>query len=131
MLAKLFVLGCGGAVGTIARYLVSHWIASQAWSRGLPWGTFVVNVSGSFILAAVAILLLDRLPGARQEWFLLLGTGFCGGYTTFSTFEWETFQLIRDGSWGFALANVLGSVAAGFLAVWLAVGLLGALTPRP
>jgi len=89
-----------------------------------------VNVSGCFILAVAAILILERLPPEHQDWYLLIGTGFCGGFTTFSTFAWETFKLVRDGSWWYALGNVLGSVLAGFVGVLLAVGLLGLLLPK-
>jgi len=128
--SKLIVLGAGGAAGTIARYAVGKWFNEQPWARGLPWGTFVVNVTGSFILALAAVLVLERLPPARQDWYLFIGTGFCGGYTTFSTFEWETFKLIRDGSYAWALANVLGSVAAGFVGILLAVALVNGLFPR-
>ena len=130
MSLKALLLFVGGGLGTCARWWLGNWFAVQPWARGLPWGTFVINVSGSFILGIAAVLILERLPPQHQQWYLLVGTGFCGGYTTFSTFEWETFKLIRDGSWLLALANVAGSVLAGFVAVFLAVTLMHALWPR-
>ena len=78
------------------------------------------------------MVFLERMAPDHRDWYLLLGTGFCGGYTTFSTFEWETFNLIRDRSWMLAAANVVGSVAAGLGGVVLGVALAGLLFPdRP
>jgi len=127
---RLTLLAVGGTLGVYARYFMSLWIGSPGWTRGFPLSTFVINVSGSFLLGAAAILIRERLPPAYGYLYLLVGTGFCGGYTTFSTFEYETFQLTSLGSWGQALANVLGSVAAGFLGVLLAVVLVRGLVPR-
>ena len=127
---KFVALTVGGAVGTNARYLLSRWFNEFAWARGFPLGTFVINVTGSFILGLAAVVILERLPPSQQAWYLLIGTGFCGGYTTFSTFEWETFKLVRDGNFGFALLNVVGSVLVGFLGVAVAAGVLGSIFPK-
>ena len=127
---QMVLITVGGALGCCLRFLISKWIGGQLWGQSFPYGTLVVNVSGSFILGVTAVMCLERLPPEYQDWYLLIGTGFCGGFTTFSTFEWETFKLIRDGSWWLALANVLGSVAAGFLGILLAVILVGLIFPK-
>jgi CrcB protein len=126
----MLLLMLGGAIGTCARYWVGRWFNGQPWGQVFPFGTLVVNVSGSFILGMAAVIILERLPPEHQDLYLLIGTGFCGGYTTFSTFEWETFKLIRDGSWWYALANVAGSVLAGFVGILLAVALVNGVLPR-
>jgi CrcB protein len=121
----------GGAVGTLARYGVGTWVSWHRWGGAFPLGTFLINVSGSFILGAAAVIILERMRPEYADWYLLVGTGFCGGYTTFSTFEWETFRLVRDRSYGLALLNVFGSVVAGFLGILLAVALVNLLFPEP
>jgi fluoride exporter len=127
---KFVLLAIGGAAGTNARYLLGHWVGERYGAHGFPLGTFLINVSGSFILGAAAVMILHRLPPRYENWYLLIGTGFCGGYTTFSTFEWETFQLLRDRSIWLAFVNVAGSVAAGFLGVALAVTIAEWIMPQ-
>jgi CrcB protein len=105
------LVGVGGAVGSNARYWLGRWFREQPWAQDYFWGTFTINVSGSIILGVVAAIFRDRAGVG----FLLLGTGFCGGYTTFSTFSLETTELIRRGRWDLALLYVGTSVLAGFL----------------
>jgi CrcB protein len=122
--AKPVLLMLGGAAGTLARHGLGSWISGQGWAQGFPYGTLVINVSGSFLLGAAAVIILERLPPKYQDWYLLIGTGFCGGYTTFSTFAWDTFKLLRENSWALALGNVAGSVVCGFVGVLLGVVLV-------
>ena len=119
----MLLLIVGGVAGTLARYYIGQWFARHHLTERFPWGTFAINVSGSFLLAFFVVLILERLPAEHHHWYLLLGVGFCGAYTTFSTFELETFQLIQKGHWGYALAYVLGSVFSGFVGVLLGMGL--------
>ncbi len=115
------LIAVGSACGGNLRYWLGRWVDNQQWPGGLPWGTFVINVSGSFLLGFFAVVFLERLAPARREMYLLLGTGMCGGYTTFSTFEWETYKLVRAGSWPAAMLNVGGSVLLGFVGVFAGV----------
>ncbi len=110
-----FLLVClGGALGSGARYLVSTWVAN-ALGSGFPKGTLAVNVTGSFLLSLVMVAALSGVasPNAR----LFLGTGVLGGYTTYSSFNYETLALVEQGSIGLAAANValtiVGCLAAG------------------
>jgi len=119
----VFLVGVGSGCGGILRYYLGRLI--DRWTGGpFPWGTFAVNATGSFVLGVLALWVLLRLPGAYRWVYLLFGTGFCGGFTTFSTFSYETYRLLCDGYWWGSLANVLGSVAAGLLGVLLAAGLV-------
>jgi CrcB protein len=105
----------GAAVGAPLRYLTDRAVQSGHDSR-LPWGTFAVNVTGSFGVGVVAGL--ASTGGASPQVVALLGTGFCGALTTFSAFGYETDALIRDGAWWHAGLNVVASVLAGLAAVW-------------
>lgn len=83
-----------------------------------PLGTLVINVSGSFLIGIIMTLLTERLH-PHPNWRLFLVVGILGGYTTFSSFEYETFQAVRDGSGWMAMLYVIGSVVLGYIGVWL------------
>jgi fluoride exporter len=119
----------GGMLGAPARYVVDRAVQAKHDSV-FPWGTFAVNVAGSLVLGF--LLGAQRHLGLSASVVLLLGTGFCGGLTTFSTFGYETLRLLEDGAVGEAGVNVIGSLALGVLAAWLGFRLAGALLPaRP
>ncbi len=122
VLQKVGWIGLGGFAGANARYWLGTWIQQRYGATGFPWGTFVINVSGSFLLGLFLTLVIERVavPPA-QTLRLLVATGFVGAYTTFSTFEYETFALVEAGALLRAFGNALGSLVAGFLAVWLGV----------
>ena len=115
-MAQFLWVGVGGFFGAVVRYLVSGW--AQRWMIGsFPLGTLVVNVAGCFALGAL-MAWLDRgwlSPAMRQ----LLAVGFLGALTTFSTFGYETFDLLRGGEAGLALLSVAANLLVGLLAVWL------------
>jgi len=120
----------GGAAGTNARYWLSRWFDEVTWARGFPLGTFVINVTGSFVLGLAAVVVLERMPPTYQNLYILIGTGFCGRLHDFLHLRVGNFKLVRDGSWRLATMNVVGSVVAGFLGVLIAVTLMGVLFPK-
>lgn len=107
----------GGAVGSLARYLASSAIMARIGGI-FPLGTLAVNISGSFLIGFLMTLFTERFP-SYPNLRLVLVVGFLGGYTTFSSFEYETFRAIKDGGPWIGLANILGSVGFGYVAVWL------------
>ncbi|MBF0473286.1 MAG: fluoride efflux transporter CrcB [Nitrospirae bacterium] len=111
------IIGSGGFIGAITRYALAVWIG-QRWGRSFPLGTFIINVSGSFFIGLLMSLLTVRYM-ANPYWRLLLVVGFLGAYTTFSTFEYETGNLIKDGQILYAALNVILSVFLGFIALRL------------
>lgn len=116
---KYLVVAFGGAVGAMARYAVGGW-AQTRFGAGWPYGTFIINISGAFVLGLFATL---ALRFAWSEYArLLIAVGFLGAYTTFSTYTYESLQLIVEGrQYRAAIVNLVGSVVVGFLAAYLGV----------
>jgi fluoride exporter len=112
----------GGMIGAPARYLVDRAIQARHDSV-FPWGTLVVNMAGCAVIGF--LLGAQRHLGLPPTAFGLLGTGLCGGLTTFSTFSYETLRLLEDGAVGEAGLNVIGSLVAGVLLAWLGYLLAG------
>lgn len=109
------IIGTGGFLGAVSRFLLATLIA-QKWGRNFPLGTFVINVSGSFLIGLLMTLFTERYS-LDPYWRLLFVVGFLGAYTTFSTFEYETGKLVGDGEWMLALLNIVLSVSLGFVAL--------------
>jgi fluoride exporter len=114
-LLKYVVVGIGGFLGAVARYALGAYIGSRYGVR-FPYGTFVINISGSFLIGLILTLLARTTASAY--WRYLIPIGFIGAYTTFSTFEYETLRAIQDGQLMTGLLNVALSLVLGFIAVW-------------
>ena len=114
------LVGVGGFIGANARFLLARLVGTLVETR-FPLGTFVINVSGSFLLGVLGTIVAQKLTANSEAMRLALGVGFLGAYTTFSTFEFETHALIDDGSWLTATANMFGSLLAGLLAVRIGI----------
>lgn len=113
--ATSLAIGAGGVLGAICRYRVGVWAAAR-WGTAFPWGTLLINVSGSFVLGFYLTLVTERFSG-RPTTRLLVATGFLGAYTTFSTFGHETVTLLQHGRIFAAAAYVVGSLLFGLVAV--------------
>jgi CrcB protein len=109
----------GGALGTVGRYFISGLVAN-AFGETFPWGTLIINITGSFIIGFFGTLTAPEgrlMVGGMTRQFVMVGV--CGGYTTFSSFSLQTLNLMRDGEWVPAAGNVLGSVVFCLIGVWL------------
>ncbi len=122
MLTYLYV-ALGGALGTVARYAIGDWVVrlSGIPAETFPWGTLIINVTGSFVIGFFAALTSPDegrwvVGGTGRQFFM---TGICGGYTTFSSFSLQTLNLARDGEFLRAGGNIVGSVTLCLVAVWL------------
>ena len=114
---RYLVVLAGAGIGGLARYVAGSWIMLKYGGR-FPLGTLIINVSGSFLIGVLMTLLTERL-NPHPNWRLFLVVGFLGGYTTFSSFEYEIFQSVRDGARWMAMLYLTGSVALGYLGVWM------------
>lgn len=115
-LMPYLLIGLGGFAGANARYLVSAWIGATFETK-FPLGTFVVNVSGCFLLGFLGVVLAQRFSDHPEPLQWLLAVGFLGAYTTFSSFEFENHMLLLDGRWLVTALNVGLSVLVGLFAV--------------
>jgi CrcB protein len=115
-LMPYLLVGLGGFIGANARFVVARLVGALFETR-FPLGTFVINVSGSFLLGVLGTIVAQKVMPSSEAMRLALGVGFLGAYTTFSTFEFETHALFDDGSWLTATTNVFASLFVGLLAV--------------
>ena len=113
---KYVAVGVGGFLGAIARYALGTYIGGRYGLR-FPLGTFIINVSGSFLIGLILTLLARTTASAY--WRYLIPIGFIGAYTTFSTFEYETLRAIQEGQLMTGFLNVALSLIVGFIAVWV------------
>ena len=114
---KYLLVGAGGFAGAIARYWVNT-IVTERMGLRFPFGTFLINVSGCFLIGFFMYLLAER-GVLDAHWLYVIVIGFIGAYTTFSTFEYETVRAIQDGQHGIGMLYVGSSVLVGFAMVWL------------
>jgi CrcB protein len=122
---NVLLVGVGGFFGSVARYLVAVLFANQ-FSSVFPFATLTVNVVGCFLIGII-FALSDRGNILSPEWRVLLTTGFCGGFTTFSTFSYESLRLLQDGEYLYVGAYVLASVVVGLAATYVGIILIRSL----
>jgi CrcB protein len=114
---RYVVVLAGAGLGGLARYVAGTWIMAKYGGR-FPLGTFLVNISGCFLIGVLMTLLTERLQ-PHPNWRLFLVVGVLGGYTTFSSFEYEIYQSVRDGARWMGMLYMTGSVVLGYAGVWL------------
>ena len=125
MLRTLLIVGTGGFIGSVMRYLVQVFV-EKGLSTTFPWGTFVANIAGSFIIGIV-FAFAEKGNLMSAEWRIFLAVGICGGFTTFSSFAYNNLTMITEHSIGQLLWNLGGSLFFGILAVYLGIILVRAI----
>jgi len=118
MFKDILFVGLGGGIGSIMRFLTSRFTARLVAAQWLFLGTLAANLIGCFLIGILSGWMLSHMPD-NQPFRLLFIVGFCGGYTTFSTFAFENYRLIEMNQWGILLLYLTASVVLGIIAVWL------------
>jgi fluoride exporter len=117
-LGPMLLVGIGGFIGAVARFAIGTF-AVERWGRNWPFGTFIINISGCFMIAFFLTLTAERVT-LNEAWRYIFPIGFVGAYTTFSTYEFETMQLLVTGAWARAISYVVLSTVVGLAAVFFA-----------
>ncbi len=116
---RFLLISAGAVIGANARYWLGIWCAEN-WGTAFPYGTLLINLTGSFVLGFFMTLATERFLW-DPRWRFLVGIGFLGAYTTFSTYTYESYSLLARGQWAAGLFNLLGSSILGLLGVGLGV----------
>ena len=112
-------MALGGGIGSVTRYAVSLWAAARL-GTSFPYGTLIANVAGCFVIGLFMTIVTERFI-ANPYWRLLITTGFLGGFTTFSSYSYETFKLLEDTGADAAFYNLAANLVVGLLATWLGI----------
>ena len=123
-MGKYLCVVLGGGVGSLTRYLLGRAIVQRFPNAQFVWATFLINVTGSFLIGLLMTLIVERLR-LPHYWQLIVVVGFLGGYTTFSSFEYDAYLTSRAGNQLGALLYLVSSVVVGYAAVWLGVAVAG------
>jgi fluoride exporter len=125
-LMRYVAVGAGAVLGANLRFIIAN-LAADAWGADFPYGTFIINVSGAFVIG-LFLALLGLRPAVNPLWRLFFATGFLGGYTTFSSYAWEALTLAEAGAWLRAVAYVGGSNLLGLVGVWVGAAIAASLS---
>jgi CrcB protein len=122
MLRTILLVGSGGFIGSVLRYLIQYYMEKSLTST-FPWGTLIANIAGSFIIGMI-FALAEKGNLMSAEWRIFLAVGICGGFTTFSAFAYNNFTMINEKAWSSLFINIGGNLFLGILAVYLGVILI-------